>query len=132
MARGGARPGAGAPKGDRNGKRKMKVSQIPPPGEVLPVAPKTRKAKAPAVVEVPELSEEIARDLLPLDHFLKVIRDPLESKDRRDRAAAVLLPFLHEKAGATKGKKEERDDAAKKAASGKFAVPSAPRLTVAK
>ena len=54
MARGGARPGAGAPKGDRNGKRKMKVSQIAQPGEVSPVAPKTRKAKTPAVVEAPE------------------------------------------------------------------------------
>ena len=106
----------------------MKVSQIAQPGEVIPVVPKTRKAKAPAVAEAPGPIEEIAPDITPLDHFLKVIRDPLESKDRRDRAAAVLLPFMHEKAGGGKGKKEERDDAAKKAASGKFAVPSAPRL----
>ena len=119
MARGGARPGAGAPKGDRNGKRKMKVSRIAPPGEPLP---------AISAPQPPEPVEEIDPNLTPLDHFLKVIRDPMESKDRRDRAAAVLLPFMHEKAGAKGGKKEEREDAAKKAASGKFAVPSAPRL----
>jgi len=119
MARGGARPGAGAPKGDRNGKRKMKVSKIAPPGEpLLAISP------TPA----PEPIEEIAPDLLPLDHFLKVIRDPTQSPDRRDRCAAVLLPFLHEKAGAKSGKKEEKESAAKNAAKGKFAVPSAPRL----
>lgn len=119
MARGGARPGAGAPKGDRNGKRKMKVSKILPPGEVLPAE---TKPQAPDPLEV------IPPDLTPMDHFLKVIRDPTQSPDRRDRAAAVLLPFMHEKAGAKKGKKEEQGEKAKTAASGKFAVPSAPRL----
>jgi len=117
MARGGFRPGAGRPKGTiKEVTKQPRRSKV---GEPLPAIPATL---------APETIEEIAPDLLPLDHFLKVIRDPLESKDRRDRAAAVLLPFLHEKAGAKGGKKEEREDAAKKAASGKFAVPSAPRL----
>lgn len=126
MARGGARPGAGAPKGDRNGMRKGKVSKIAQPGEYIPAISQEQHTAAVESVEA------IPADLTPLDHFLKVIRDPLESKDRRDRAAAVLLPFMHEKAGGGKGKKEEKDEKAKKAASGKFAVPQAPRLTVAK
>ena len=123
MARGGARPGAGAPKGDRNGKRKMKVPKIAPPGEAVDKIIGTNYTTA-----ILDDVEEIDPNLTPLDHFLKVIRDPLESKDRRDRAAAVLLPFLHEKAGAKGGKKEEKESAAKNAAKGKFAVPSAPRL----
>lgn len=106
--------------------RKMKVSKVAQPGEHVPAISQEQYLAAINHVEV------IAPDLLPLDHFLKVIRDPLESKDRRDRAAAVLLPFMHEKAGATKGKKEEKDEAAKKAASGRYAVPAPPKLTVAK
>lgn len=123
MARGGARPGAGAPKGDRNGMRKLKM-KVSPPGEYIPAA----EAKTPPDRPI----EEIPADLTPLDHFLKVIRDPTQSPDRRDRAAAVLLPFMHEKAGAKKGKKEEQDEKAKTAASGRYAVPAPPKLTVAK
>jgi phage terminase small subunit len=117
MARGGVRAGAGRPKGTI--KEVTKQPRRAKAGEPLPAI-----SKPPT----PEPVEEIDPNLTPLDHFLKVIRDPLESKDRRDRAAAVLLPFCHEKAGAKGGKKEEREDAAKKAASGKYAVPVPPRL----
>lgn len=71
----------------------------------------------------------VAADISPLAFLLAIMRDPAQSQARRTRAAALLLPFMHQKAGA-KGKKEERQAAGENAASGKFAVPSAPRLAV--
>lgn len=76
-----------------------------------------------------KLPEAIQIDLTPLEYLLGVMRNPENTLARRTRAAALLLPYMHQKAGA-KGKKDAQQDAGEKAASGKYAVPCAPRLAV--
>lgn len=61
----------------------------------------------------------------PKDYLLDDMNDPnLDRKDRRD-AAKALMPFLHPRKGEG-GKKEERQDAAKKAGAGKFGAAPPP------
>ena len=111
MARGGARIGAGRKKDPKIALIKEFTAAIKK-GELM-------------------LREECTGDLdpnfMPMDHFLKVMRHPSEPKDRRDRAAAVLLPFCHAKAGET-GKKGAKKDAADNASTGKFGMSRAPSL----
>lgn len=66
MPRGGARLGAGRPKGSRN---KPQTSATLPSGE----------------------------DCTPLSYLLAVLRDADVDVRRRDRAAELLLTFLHER-----------------------------------
>lgn len=137
MARGGARPGAGAPRGDRNGQRKKKlltkieVPKIDAPGIVdkPPVADKPRELAPPPppVAPIAGVDDAPVATLQPLDYFLAIMRDPAQPADRRDRAAAVILSFCHAKPG-EKGKKGEREEKAAAAASGRFAAPAPPRL----
>lgn len=106
MPRGGYRPGAGRPKG--SGKAK------PIEKERLP-ADVARAAKA--------------SELSPLDYMLQVMNDQDADDARRDRMAIAAAPFVHAKPGdVAKGKKEERQEAAEKAAS-RFSVPAPPRLS---
>lgn len=61
----------------------------------------------------------------PRDYLLDDMNDTtLDRKDRRD-AAKALMPFLHARKGEG-GKKEERQDAAKKAGAGKFGAAPPP------
>lgn len=61
----------------------------------------------------------------PKDYLIDDMNDPLlDRKDRRD-AAKALMPFIHARRGEG-GKKEERQDAAKKAGSGKFGAAPPP------
>lgn len=72
---------------------------------------------------------EIFESLDPLAYMLRVMNDPGADDARRDRMAQAAAPYVHAKPGETqRGKKEERQDAADRAAAGKFAVPNAPRL----
>lgn len=62
---------------------------------------------------------------------MSVINNPMAPLDARIRMAVAALPFQHtrlEGAGATK--KEQRDQAAKGAAAGKYAPPAPPKLIV--
>jgi len=101
MARGGSRPGAGRPrKGDET------------------VKPAAVKREARAV------------KLSPLDYMLAVMNDEDVDQARRDRMAQAAAPYVHPKMEAqAKGKKEERQEAAERAA-GKFAPPQPPKLVV--
>jgi len=117
MARGGSRPGAGRPKkGD---------IRLPKEPRVRQSEPKTN-CQEPAKTEPPvgELLE--SSKISPLEYLLSVMRAEDEDPDRRDRAAALLLPYLHVKAGGA-GKKEQRHETAK---SGRFAPPKAPTLVI--
>lgn len=155
MARGGRRAGAGAPKGAANGAAKkaaitraLRPSQL----EIIPKPPRKKKVRlspmdeiiaalglvndVPKCKSVTDISteplptdESYDPDLTPMDFLLNVMRNPFERSDRRDKAAALLLPFQHVKAGET-GKKEDRKKAASDAASGKFAVPKPPLRAV--
>jgi len=66
---------------------------------------------------------------MPLEFLLKIMRDPKADPRTRLEAAKIAAPFCHEKTGAV-GKKEQRQDAASRAAVGKFAPASPPKLVV--
>lgn len=117
MARGGYRPGAGRPKG-------AKSSGTPkePQKQGMPKAPKVPQDITDAAA---------AENLTPLEYMLKVMNDPKEKdKARRDRMAVAAAPFCHPRKGEGAGKKQEKDNRAKDAGSGKFAPSAAPKLAV--
>ena len=124
MARGGFRPGAGRPKGalaaTTKQPRRIKKSPVDKPDDkpAIPADLKDRYDKALA---------DLAKHVDPLDFLLAVMRDDFTDKDTRIKAAALALPFVHTKPGEA-GKKESKQQAAASAATGKFAVPMAPRL----
>lgn len=67
----------------------------------------------------------------PLRFLIDQMNDPgLDARLRID-AAKALMPFVHHKKGEG-GKKDERLDAAKKVASGKFGAFAPPRLVSSK
>ena len=104
MPRGGARPGAG---------RKTKA-----------VSDAMKACEAAA-----KKSEN--KDMTPLDFMLAVMRDEDQDLKVRTAMAQAAAPYIHGKAAdQAKGKKEERQEAADQAASGKFAVPQSPKLVV--
>ncbi len=109
MPRGGARVGAGRP---------GKVE--PGPGD-LAAAVIAGCEEGPE--DVPLGSET------PLEYMLKVMNDPKVDQGRRDRLAVAAAPYVHAKVGES-GKKEQKKEAAKGAASGKFAPAPPPKLVV--
>lgn len=121
MPRGGARPGAGrkrtkpateaAPKVGKDG---FKTDPTWPFGQMRP------EEAAPA----PDLSQ-----LTPLDYLLSVMRSDLEEPARRMQAASLAAPYCHAKKGEG-GKKEEKNEAAKRVAS-RFAPSAPPKLVAA-
>ena len=124
MPRGGARPGAGRkpkkPAADRPAKvdkEGFKQDSAWPFGQERPVEPA-------AASPVPDLSA-----LTPLDYLLQVMRSEDEDKARRMQAASLAAPYVHAKKGEG-GKKEQRDEAAKKVAS-RFAPAAPPKLVAA-
>lgn len=81
MPVGGARPGAGRPKGKKD--------------RVLVAAPQLEKA--------------VLDGMTPLEYLLSVMRDPQMDGFRRDRAAVAAAPYVHEKvADRAVSKKEDR------------------------
>ena len=144
MPRGGPRPGAGRPK-------KVVAAQKPAPAKKA-AAPRKTAASKPARAELPSTnadgtkppggewspfgmqeqtppSKEDLSELTPLDFLLQVMRDPDEDKGRRMNAAQLAAPYVHAKKGES-GKKEAKDEAAKKVA-GRFAVATPPKLVAA-
>ena len=101
MARGGYRVGAGRPKSAQ----KRSAEDVAP------------DVSGPVIMET----------RTPLEHMLDVMNNPLEDKGRRDRMAIAAAPFVHARAGEGPGKKEAKAEAAKKAATGRFAVAAPPK-----
>ena len=106
MPRGGHRPGAGRPKGAKN--------------------------KKSGIHHTYQRASESDDKLLPLDYMLKILRDENVDDDRRDKIAYWLLPYLHPKPGVKTGKKEEREERAKQAGTGRFSASSPPELKAVK
>lgn len=102
MARGGARPGAGRPKGV--------VKETPKLARDI-----VRSARA--------------AKLSPLEYMLAVLNDETAEDARRDRMAQAAAPFVHVRAGEAT-KKGDAADKAKRAAAGRFAAGAAPQLVV--
>jgi len=99
MARGGYRPGAG---------RRRKADDQP---------------NAESETSIPVNPTE---NRTPLEFMLAVMNDPQQPPNRRDRMAIAAAPFIHPRAG-EQGKKEEKAEAAKRAAGGKFASAPPPK-----
>ena len=83
--------------------------------------PKPRPDPAPALPAKP------GQD--PLDFLLAVQNDANTAPALRVRAAIAAAQYVHIKKG-DGGKKEEQGERAKRAGSGKFAPPPAPKLVV--
>jgi hypothetical protein len=111
MARGGYRPGSGPQKGTKYNKG---------------------GAKTPKKRDVPEdiKKEAKAANMDPLDYMLKVMNDEDAEPERRDRMAIAAAPFVHPRKGEGKGKKDEREERAKAASSGKFSTGQPPLTRV--
>lgn len=77
-----------------------------------------------------EAKNAAAENLDPLTYGLRVMNDPNESKDRRDRMAIALLPYTTARVGEKQGKKDEKADRAAKAGQGRFAAGKPPVLKV--
>jgi phage terminase small subunit len=122
MPRGGARVGAGRPKG--SGKKKADPAKVRQP----------LAARVDAVVEetVPvEVASAAPVDLVesPLDYMLRVINDPTLDGGRRDRMAVAAAPYVHarvEPAGKKTQVQGKATDAVK--GGGKFTPAAGPRL----
>lgn len=83
-----------------------------------------------AEVKVDPAPESTMEQLEPLAYMLRVMNDPNESKDRRDRMAVASAPYVHPRKGEGGGKKEEKEDRAKVAGAGRFKASSPPTLKV--
>ena len=62
----------------------------------------------------------------PLEFLLDVMQSRVDANANQVRAAIAAIQYMHRKKG--DGKKEEAADAARKAASGKFAPSAPPKL----
>ena len=86
------------------------------------------KKEAPKLPETGELAEML-KHKDPKVFLLAVMNDAGSDARLRIDAAKALMPFIHQKLGEG-GKKEQREDAAKKVAS-RFAPAAPPKLVAA-
>src|SRR4051812_17348966 len=116
MAKGGFRAGSGRPR-EANSRRSLIEKGLDASAE-------------DEALDGPQASGEVElEDLVPLAYMLRVMNDPSAQPERRDRMAIAAAPFVHPRANeAKKGKKEEQAEAAKAAATGRFAPRPPPRI----
>lgn len=124
MARGGARPNSGPKKGTKYRTRKAVArgdclkrgdEQSTQDGVDTPIH---ESGLPPPLPDNP---------ITPLEYMLRVLNDPSESKDKKEKMAALAAPFCHPRAG-EKGKKQEKADAAQQAGKGRFGAMSGPKV----
>ncbi len=107
MAKGGYRAGAGRPKG-----AKTKVQLGKP--------------------EKSNVQNDGLGNLDPLAFMLKIMNDPNEDADRRARMAIAAAPFVHSRPTEDKGKKQDQENKARVAGSGKFRASAPPQIKLVK
>lgn len=116
-----------------NRKTKAKAAKrTAPPAKVAPV--EERPAPEPETLDeeaaIASFNWEQATRFSDPKAFLKAVMNDMETEPKlRVFAAKELMPYFHRKLGDT-GKKEERKDAASKAASGRFAASPPPLRAV--
>lgn len=115
MASGGYRPVSGPVKGTK-------------------YSPRGTRKRSGKKKDVPQdiKDKAAAANMTPLEYMLKVMNDPAEDKEMRARMAIAAAPFVHARATEGKGKKQDREEKAKAAGSGKFAPSTPPKLKVVK
>lgn len=118
MARGGYRPGAGRPKGQKVVREKAGPKRA---SKVVP-APAPSSVRDMVLIKPVPMDIQLAADaahLDPLQYMLKVMNDSGASDERRDRMAVSAAPYCHERAADRKpGKKQEAENAATTAGEG--------------
>lgn len=120
--RGGARPNSGPKKGAKYRPRSKKAK-----GSDGRAGGKKRDPQKQAPVVPADIVDEAKNaGMMPLDYMLKVMRSETATDERRDRMAQAAAPFCHARKGEGAGKKSEKEEAAKRAGSGKFAPSKAP------
>jgi phage terminase small subunit len=153
MARGGYRPGAGRKAGSLGKKHKLPESEDKQ--RIKEMLSMQTKAKAKAyndllvkikggnaitlaekkvmdalavdlAAEAGEVKQTSGEKLEPLEYMLNVMNDEQAEKDRRDKMAIAAAPFIHARKGEGAGKKQEKDEKAKAASTGKFSAGRAP------
>lgn len=133
MPRGGARPGAGRKPGSGAKKVAPLVRAFAPDGQKAADAPAAwpfgtvAPAPSTAVEALPPVAP--AEPLTALQLFQQIYRDDREDMRTRLGAAAQALPFEAARPAAV-GKKEAKNEAAKKTAS-RFAPSAPPKLVAA-
>ncbi|USE78917.1 terminase small subunit [Cupriavidus gilardii] len=116
-----------------NRKTKAKAAKrTAPPAKVAPV--EERRAPEPETLDeeaaIASFNWEQATRFSDPKAFLKAVMNDMETEPKlRVFAAKELMPYFHRKLGDT-GKKEERKDAASKAACGRFAAAPPPLRAV--
>lgn len=94
----------------------------------LPVA-ELKQLLDPSPQPLPVDADVIIENLTPLEYALRVMNDPREAKERRDRLCVAAMPFVHVKKGEG-GKREAAAEKAEKLSTGKFAAAPAPLRAV--
>lgn len=94
----------------------------------LPVA-ELKQLLDPSPQPLPADADVIIENLTPLEYALRVMNDPREAKERRDRLCVAAMPFVHVKKGEG-GKREAAAEKAEKLSTGKFAAAPAPLRAV--
>lgn len=110
MARGGFRPGAGR-------KRKNPVQQVKPEEENIQQTLEEIKAGGYCGTDAKLFCESL-------------LSDPNVDQKTKIQVANILLPYQHARKGEGAGKKQEKDEKAKAAGSGRFAPSNAPLRVV--
>ncbi len=121
MARGGYRPNSGPQKGAKYRPR------VPKP-DGMTKQKRTKKPKGSRGIPADIVAEAASENMTPLAYMLKVMNDPGVPEDTRLRAASLAAPFCHPRKGEGAGKKEEKNDRARAAGSGKFKASAPPIL----
>lgn len=103
-----------------------------PIGDKSKEKPKATSEKKPDIPQ--DIQDKAANEnMTPLDYMLKVMRDENEDKKLRMTMAYYAAPYIHAKPSAGKaGKKEDKEERAKKAGSGRFAPSDPPKLKAVK
>ena len=94
----------------------------------LPVA-ELKQLLDPSPQPLPADADVIIENLTPLEYALRVMNDPREAKERRDRLCVAAMPFVHVKKGEG-GKREAAAEKAEKLSTGKFAAAPPPLRAV--
>lgn len=68
----------------------------------------------------------------PLQYMLDVMNDPSADEKLRAQMANWAAPYIHPKASVKTGKKEEREELAKQAGTGRFSASAPPKLKAVK
>lgn len=126
MPRGGARPGAGRPKGPPGAKKAADIAAL-----VVETMQSRAKAQAgpsappPPPPELPDSLTKTYDD--PLEFLTAVMNEPKVPLIARQDAAKALMPFKHAKKGET-GKKEAAAAKAKETGAARFGAAAPPPL----